>query len=239
MRAHSTAAAGERLLAALGHGRLRRLPRPRLSLSPKLWLASFAATSLWYLLQSDAGAVSAGRWPLLAPWLHTYALPVFAVLSVLVAIAWGVVRDWLADVEDYAAATFARAFRLMRTAPAARTPQPADRRARAAAPLRARLRVAPASAPRLTPATLSPHGSPSFDRPSGGVEMDAESQLVVDLPVESTRVGARGRAHVIGLLGPLTVVAGVSGRSCSRTGSRCCTRAAKASGSCSCSRRSG
>jgi len=117
VRAHSTAAAGERLLVALGHGRLRRLPRPRLSLSPKLWLASFAATSLWYLLQSDAGAVSAGRWPLLAPWLHTYALPVFAVLSVLVAIAWGVVRDWLADVEDYAAATFARAFRLMRKRP--------------------------------------------------------------------------------------------------------------------------
>ena len=37
--------------------------------------------------------------------------------------------------------------------------------------------------------------------------MDAESQLVVDLPVESTRVGARVRT--IGLLGPVTVVAGV------------------------------
>ena len=37
--------------------------------------------------------------------------------------------------------------------------------------------------------------------------MDAESQLVVDLPVEATRVGTRAR--VIGLLGPLTVVAGV------------------------------
>src|SRR5262245_50920320 len=88
-RAHSTAVAGRRLLAALDQGRLRRLPRPRLSLSPRLWLASFVATACWYLVHSDAGAVSEGRWPLLAPWLHTYALPVFAVLSVLVAIGWG------------------------------------------------------------------------------------------------------------------------------------------------------
>ena len=107
-------------------------------------------------MQSDSGAVSAGRWPLLAPWLHTYALPVFAVLSVLVAIGWGAVRDWLADVEEYAAGTFARAFRIMRSRPLPRTPAAADRRARAAPALRARLRVAPASAPRLTPATLSP-----------------------------------------------------------------------------------
>ena len=130
IRAHSTATAGTRLLAALGHGRIQRLPRPRLSLSPRLWLASFAATSLWYLVHSDAGAVSAGRWPLLAPWLHTYSLPVFAVLSVLVAIVWGAVRDWLADVEDYAAATFARAFRLLRTRPLpVRRPRPTAARA--------------------------------------------------------------------------------------------------------------
>jgi hypothetical protein len=117
IRAHSTAAAGDRLLAALGHVRVRRTPRLRISLSPRLWLASFVATSLWYLIHSDAGAVTEGRWPLLAPWLHTYALPVFAVLSVLVAIVWGAVRDWLADVEEYAAATFAHAFRLMRARP--------------------------------------------------------------------------------------------------------------------------
>jgi hypothetical protein len=129
IRARSTALAGERLLAAVGHGRGRGLPRPRLRLSPRLWLVSFAATSLWYLVQSDAGAVSEGRWPLLAPWLHTYALPVFAVLSVLVAICWGMVRDWLADVEDYAAATFARAFRLLRRAllPARRRAPTAER----------------------------------------------------------------------------------------------------------------
>jgi hypothetical protein len=117
IRALSAAVAGERLLAALGHGHVRSVPRPRLSVSPRLWLASFTATSLWYLVHSDAGAVSAGRWPLLAPWLHTYALPVFAVLSVLVAIAWGAVRDWLADVEDYAADALARACRILRSGP--------------------------------------------------------------------------------------------------------------------------
>jgi hypothetical protein len=114
VRALATAAAGRQLLAALGHRRIRAVPRLRLFLSPRLWLASFAATSLWYLVHSDAGAVSAGRWPLLAPWLHTYALPVFAVLSVLVALGWGAVRDWLAEVDDYAAAALARAFRILR-----------------------------------------------------------------------------------------------------------------------------
>src|SRR5262249_33465537 len=54
IRAHSTAAAGERLLVALGHGRIRRAPRLRISLSLRLWFASFAATSLWYLVHSDA-----------------------------------------------------------------------------------------------------------------------------------------------------------------------------------------
>ena len=150
VRAHSTAAAGERLLVGARAAAVRRLPRLRLSLSPRLWLASFARDLALVPVQSDAGAVSAGRWPLLAPWLHTYALPVFAVLSVLVAIGWGAVRDWLADVEGYAAATFARAFRLLRARAAARAPRRGRRRARAAPPLRARVRVAPASAPRLT-----------------------------------------------------------------------------------------
>ena len=127
VRALSTAAAGQRVLVALGHRSLRAVPRPRLSISVRLWAASFAATSLWYLVHSDAGAVSAGRWPLLAPWLHTYSLPVFAVLSVVVALCWGAVRDWLADVEDYAAATLAQARRVLRASsqPARRT-RPAD-----------------------------------------------------------------------------------------------------------------
>jgi hypothetical protein len=122
VRAHATAAAGERLLGAVG-----RRPRLRLSLSPRLWIAFFGSTATWFLLQNDAGRVSNGRWPLLAPWLHTYALGVFAVLSVLLALAWAAVRDWLADVEDYAAATFARARRMLRTTiPAERRRRPAD-----------------------------------------------------------------------------------------------------------------
>jgi len=60
--------------------------------------------------------LSTGRWPLLGPWLHTYALPVFAVCSLLLALGWGAVRSWLADVERYAASTLARATRLLRAA---------------------------------------------------------------------------------------------------------------------------
>ena len=64
-----------RVLAAhgsLGAGCRRRV---RIELSPKLWLGSFLATSLIYLVQMDAEGISTGRWPLLAPWLHTSALP--------------------------------------------------------------------------------------------------------------------------------------------------------------------
>lgn len=109
LRAHATAAAGERLLGRLAHG---HAPRIRLRLSPRLWLASFAATSVWFLAQDDFAQG-------LAPWLHTYALGVFAVLSALLAIGWAAVRDWLADVEGYAAWTLACAGRFLRllTAP--------------------------------------------------------------------------------------------------------------------------
>jgi hypothetical protein len=109
VRAHAAAAAGERLL-----GRIGRRPRLRVTLSPRLWAYAFAATSLWFLIQDDAMRLSTGRWPLLAPWLHTYALPVFAVCSLLLALGWGAVRSWLDDVERYAASTLARAKRLLR-----------------------------------------------------------------------------------------------------------------------------
>jgi hypothetical protein len=113
VRAHTTAAAGEALLRAIGQHRLRR-PRIRFVLTLRLWLASFGATALWFLLQDDSERLSEGRWPVLAPWLHTYALPVFAVLAVLFALAWGAVREWLHDVERYAAATFAFVCRVLR-----------------------------------------------------------------------------------------------------------------------------
>ena len=120
-------------------------------------------------MHSDAGAVSEGRWPLLAPWLHTYALPVFAVLSVLVAIGWGAVRDWLADVEDYAAATFARAIRIMRRSgplPARRTPPTAERAPRRLFGLAFESRPPPLRG--LTPATLSLTPRVAVVRPCGG-----------------------------------------------------------------------
>src|SRR5919204_5498270 len=112
LRARASARAGRRLLAALGARPGRGAPRVRLTLSPRLWLVSFVVTSLFYLAQTDAERASTGRWPLLAPWLHTSALPVFAVLAVLVALAWGAVARWLADYESYAEATCARAERL-------------------------------------------------------------------------------------------------------------------------------
>jgi hypothetical protein len=107
-RAHTAARAGRRLLTATG-ARPPRHPRVRISLSPRLWLGSFLVTALIYLVQMDAEGLSSGRWPLLGPWLHSSALPVFAVLAVVVAFAWGVVAGWLADYERFAEATVATA----------------------------------------------------------------------------------------------------------------------------------
>jgi len=129
LRAHSMATAADRLLATIGHRRPAYVPRPRLRLSPRLWLASFAATSLCFLVHNDAERLSEGRWSLLSPWLHTYALPVFAVLAILLALGWAAVRDWLADVEGYAAATFARARRILRPITPFRRPRAGDERA--------------------------------------------------------------------------------------------------------------
>jgi hypothetical protein len=111
VRARAAARAGRRLLAAVG-GQARPLPRVRLDLSPRLWLSAFLVTSGFYLVQADAERAASGEWPLLWPWLHTSALPVFAVLAVLVALAWGVVAKWLSDYERYARDTCARAHRL-------------------------------------------------------------------------------------------------------------------------------
>jgi hypothetical protein len=123
-RAHAAARAARRLLSAVGT-RPSRAPRVRVVFSPRLWLASFLVTSLFYLVQTDAEQLSTGSWPLLGPWLHTSALPVFAVLAVLVAVAWGVVAGWLADYERFAEAAVAhahRAVRLSQPLPARRTP---------------------------------------------------------------------------------------------------------------------
>ena len=110
-RAHVAARAGRRVLTAVGKAPTPA-PRVRLDLSPRLWLIAFLATSTFYLLQTDAEQIASGRWPLLAPWLHTSALPVFAVLAVLVALAWSAVASWLCEYERYAQDTCARADRL-------------------------------------------------------------------------------------------------------------------------------
>jgi hypothetical protein len=84
-------------------------PRVRLQLSPRLWLAFFTATSGIYLVQCDAERLADGRWALLFPWVHTSALPVFAVLSVLAAVAWRAVGRWLTEYEGYAESVAVRA----------------------------------------------------------------------------------------------------------------------------------
>ena len=127
VKARSAERAAHRLLAAVGVRPARAAPRIRLRLSPRLWLAFFALTSVIYLVQADAEQVTEGRWPLLAPWLHTSALPVFAVLAVLMALAWRAVQRWLADYERYAEDTTENARRLASAAdePIASPPQAA------------------------------------------------------------------------------------------------------------------
>jgi hypothetical protein len=128
VRAHVAARAGRRVLATVGKD-TAPLPRLRLDLSPRLWALAFLSTSTIYLLQADAEQAAAGRWPLFAPWLHTSALPVFAVLAVLVALAWGAVASWLREYERYAEDVWARAERIGHGAgelPRAAHPRPAS-----------------------------------------------------------------------------------------------------------------
>ena len=141
-RAHAAACAARRLLAAVG-SRPSRAPRVRVVFSPRLWLGSFLATSLFYLVQTDAERLSSGQWLTLSPWLHTSALPVFAVLAVLVALAWGAVSRWLNEYERYAQDTCARANRLA----AASAPPRAQPGSAVALPPRKRFGVAFESRP--------------------------------------------------------------------------------------------
>ena len=130
-KAHATARAARRLAAAVGVHQQRRTARVPIGLSPRLWLVSFLVTASIYLVQTDAEQVAAGRWPLLAPWLHSSALPIFAVLAVVVAVLYRAVEGWLGDVERIAADALAFARRLVAAPPppAAARARPADRRA--------------------------------------------------------------------------------------------------------------
>jgi hypothetical protein len=111
-KARATATAAHRRLAASGRRATVAVPRVHLELSPRLWLGSFLVTASIFLVQTDAERLSSGRWPLLAPWLHTSALPVFAVLSVLVAVVCRSVARWLTEYEHYARETVASAARI-------------------------------------------------------------------------------------------------------------------------------
>jgi hypothetical protein len=125
VRARAAARAGHRVLAALEKSP-SPAPRVKLELSPRLWLSAFVVTSVFALVHVDADRAATGRWPLLWPWLHTSALPVFAVLAVLVALAWGAVSRWLNEYERYAHDTCARAGRLARASTPPRA-QPSGR----------------------------------------------------------------------------------------------------------------
>lgn len=104
-KARAAARAAKRLLGAVG-ARPSRTPRVRLELSPKLAALTFALTSVVYLVQANAEGVAASP---LSPWVHSSALPVFAVLAVVVALLWRAVAGWLADYESYAAQAVAAA----------------------------------------------------------------------------------------------------------------------------------
>jgi len=119
VRAWAAAAAGERLL-----GRRGGTPRLRPGLSPRVWLAAFVGSTVLYLVH--VGTASGGA-ASLTPLLHSYALPVFAVLAVLVAVVWRFAR-WLHAVEDYARGTLARARRVLSAALEGRAahPRPSD-----------------------------------------------------------------------------------------------------------------
>jgi hypothetical protein len=129
-RAHAAARAAHRVAAAFGARRpRRRLPQVRIELSPRLWLLSFVGTSSIYLVQADGERAAAGRLTtVFGPWLHSSALPVFAVLSVAVAVLYRGVESWLADAESLAADAVALA-RQLTAAPAppqVRRPRPSS-----------------------------------------------------------------------------------------------------------------
>ena len=111
-RAWATVDAGHRLLTAVGHGHEPRMPRLRAGLSLRVWLGAFGATSVLYLLHADADGIAAGRWPLFAPWLHTYSLPIFAGLAFVITLVWRF-ASWLYEVEEYGVRTFARVRRIL------------------------------------------------------------------------------------------------------------------------------
>jgi hypothetical protein len=125
VKARASARAARRLLRGVG-GRAARAPRLRVELSLRSWLLAYALTAGIYLFQTDTERFAAGRWPLVSPWLHTSALSVFAILSVLVSLLHGAVSRWLADYERYAEQTVAVARSLLLRLRTTATPRARD-----------------------------------------------------------------------------------------------------------------
>jgi hypothetical protein len=115
-KARAAERAASRVASALGVRIYRRAPRVRIELSWRLWLLSFLGTASVYLAQNDYEQ----RALTFAPWLHSSALPIFAVLAVLVAVLFRAVERWLGDYEQLAADAVAFVRRLVAPAPAVR-----------------------------------------------------------------------------------------------------------------------
>ena len=129
VRARRIVRAGERVLRIPSSRGVR--PRPGVALSPRAWLVSFTAMSVLYVMPTSTGEVASGCWPLVAPWLHSQALPVFAVLAVVVALVWRTVSRWLTALERYGQ-RLERLARRDRARPSARRwTQPSSRTPRA------------------------------------------------------------------------------------------------------------
>ncbi|HEY3542518.1 MAG TPA: hypothetical protein VGK79_08245 [Gaiellaceae bacterium] len=91
-------------------------PRLRVELSWRLWLVSFIGTAGVYLAQTGAEHAA----------LHTSALPVFAVLAVLVAVVYRGAEHWFGDYERIAAIAIAVLQRVATYRPPLARPHTAD-----------------------------------------------------------------------------------------------------------------
>lgn len=98
-KARRVASAGERIARLRGR-RLSR-PAPTIGLSPRVWVASFAAMSLLSVVPTSSA--EAARL-VATPWLHAQVLLAFGIVAVLVAVLWRTVSRWLAALERYAEA---------------------------------------------------------------------------------------------------------------------------------------
>jgi hypothetical protein len=121
-KARASERAAARVASALGVRMHRPAPRVRIHLSWRLWLVSFLGTASVYLVQNDVEQRAFS----LAPWLHGSALPVFAVLAVVVAVLFRAVERWLGDYERLAADALALVRRLVVHRPPVAAPHPAD-----------------------------------------------------------------------------------------------------------------